>query len=356
MVIKHFRHPVWYLLMAAAVMTLTAWNYARLQRSELGFVDDKAFIFFLVAAGWVLSLGVLYIRLRMGAVVSALEIHDSDRPRTPEESASEVEVGLIASWRREARTLTALEHRVFRFNAMLAAGVVYGLIFASFPYFLEFWPGQRGINFSLSLFLFATNFISGSALFCLVVVLRETWHWANRMDVSIFDRNAPRNRVYSDFLRNVAVITASHSLLAFLAVMSSSIATFWVVLFSGYAILVSIGAYFIPQLPLRRKLQAAKDDAIAKLAVAKADLFDISLSVEQLERWDRLEIMETQVRKIHPRIGDRSARAVKISALTAGLIPIVLQSAEPMLALALKYLPAGSVLADMMHFLRSLVE
>lgn len=322
----------WLLLLAVLATVLTAFLCIHLGaeavKEKILIAADKDkldyFVLFLLWAAVVLAVGAIYIKWRIGR----LDFSNSG-------------IG------KESFHLAA---RIFRFRCMLIGGGGWGLLFASFPFIFNIYGdtpdlpvrlsgfsvsvylpnGMSDLSFSahlhegLSVFLFSINMITGAVLMAMIALLRQSWQLA-QLDktITLFSRSTPLSTDYTALLRTMTLIAAAHILLVLISVSFSRFPTPWLLVFAIFSISILLAIYYLPQMPVKRRLEAEKIELLELVGSAKKQILYSKLTPEALDHLGKLNALEEKVGGLSTSLSQRDDAWVKWSAWVIGLLPYV---------------------------------
>lgn len=178
--------------------------------------------------------------------------------------------------RRDAETFVS---RIFDERRMTWAGIAYGTLVAAAPIRFGLGPSELPLRVALVLFLFSVNFVAGVGLYGLARFVLKVWRLRELVRVTIWDR---RNRS-TEFIDGVRVRTAllvsAYTALSFSAVVVSDIPVddVWVIGYFLFAVSLVLGAFAIPGLFIRRRIEEEKLTALGAIDVELDAEFDRAL-------------------------------------------------------------------------------
>jgi len=319
----------WLFLAAAVATTLIAFLCF-----YLGAAANNAkiyyFVLFLLWSALLLAFGAIFIKWRIGL----LDFSRSGINKKASDLAGEV----------------------FQFRGMLIGGVCWGLLFASFPFLFGSYGKTPALQLGLAIFLFSLNLITGATLVALIALLRRSWQLAElSTTITLFSRSTRLSTDYIALLRTVTMIAAAHILLVLVSVSFSPFPTPWLLIFSIFSISILLVIYFVPQIPLKRRLEAEKIELMERIGSAKTQILHSELTPPALEHLGKLNALEEKVGNASTSLSRRDDNWVKWSALLTGFLPYV--------GIMLTALGASSkdnafvkTLSDMLPVLRVLFE
>ena len=297
----------WLLFLAALATLLTALLCVWLAKGsvpELSASDRQGlhyFLLFLTSAALLLAIGAIYIKWR----ICRMDFSSGGVKVQPAE--------LVA--------------RMFRFQCMLIGGIFWGLLFGSFPFIFDIYREPVDLlqlRIGVSAFLFSLNMITGAALAAIIVFLRQSWMLAQQdKKVTLYSRSTMLSADYTALLRTLTLIAAAHILLVLISIAFSPFPTPWLLSFTVFSITVLLTIYFVPQLPVKRRLQAEKRELLARIGSAKKRILYSELTPQALEHLAKLSALEEKVSKVSTSLSQRDDAWVKWSALAIGLLPYV---------------------------------
>lgn len=282
-----------YHLLQLGDVSLKEWILNAVGRDRLSY-----FVFFLTSAALILAVGAVYIKWRIGC----LDFSTSGM----EERAS----GFVA--------------QIFRFRFMLAGGIGWGVLFSSFPFLFSVYEKIPDLQIWLSIFLFSLNLITGAVLVALIFLLRQSWELATLdTKITLYSRSTLFSTDYTALLRTVTLIAAVHILLALISVAFSTFPTQWLLIFALFSISILLIIYFVPQIPVKRRLESEKIDLVNRIGAQKKQILESDLTPEALKHLGELNALEEKVGSVSTSLSLRDDALVKWSAWLTGLLPYV---------------------------------
>ena len=161
-----------------------------------------------------------------------------------------------------------------------------------------------------------------AALAAIIVFLRQSWLLARQdKKVTLYSRSTMLSADYTALLRTLTLIAAAHILLVLISIAFSPFPTPWLLSFTVFSIAVLLTIYFVPQLPIKRRLQAEKRELLARIGSAKKQILYSELTPQALEHLAKLSALEDKVSKVSTSLSQRDDAWVKWSTLAIGLLP-----------------------------------
>jgi hypothetical protein len=263
--------------------------YATAEYYTFGVAQDAIFVVLLCLATMVLTGSVFYIRRHL--VASAALIFEAALPSTydiPSPSRTVL-------WRVGASGPGQLLDAVFDRSAMAASGAVYGMLLGSVPYVLGVLATRPNLQAALALFMFCANTVTGAVLYSICVVLRQSWHLADRLKVSFFERRSDAVVAYTALLARTSIFAALYIGLCQVSVIFSRFSGLWVYLYAIFAAGIFLGIYYVPQAPIAARIRRERDFVLNKIDAARASLARGEFSADAIDRLTKLQQIEAQV-------------------------------------------------------------
>lgn len=289
-------------------------------------LKDLAFLILLGAATAFLAAAVIFFkRMACNAVIlicrseASRSPQDMDYPVIPRHTWRY----RLHTWRHGVQTAAQFLRLVFDRKAMCCCAIVYGTLIGSAPLLLRLHPDHILLRVLLAIFLFTANAIAGAALYALVMVLRQMWHFAQHIEITFFVRTTPAVRAYSGMLTTIAVIGAIYISLCQVSAAFSDFGGVWVIGYALFSIVLYIMMYYVPQIPIRQRLVAERDVVLNQINVVKGRLIQGEMNSQSID--DLATIHETEDRILRMGLGlsRTNASFVQLIAVLSGLIPII---------------------------------
>ena len=211
------------------------------QYSESGVVRDWIFVVILLVATCILILG-------MGFLHKYLLKNIPRFFRYTMEGKNDLEV-------REA----SLSFCDFKVVPVSISGIIYGVSVASSVFILKVWPDLPTLRCLLFVFLFFVNFVTGVALFSVVLFTYRAWKISGYVKVDIWERSNLSTEIYRKITQSIALVGGFYAFLCisgiWVSVFPVSTLTIGYSVFSGMVIL---SLYIFPKLPIRLKIKRSK--------------------------------------------------------------------------------------------------
>lgn len=311
------------LLLISLPAVLGGASYALVEHYVVGEIKDVLFIVLLSFATIFLALGTRYLRRRLcnSAVLLFEKANKHGRP----DPASPVRHGGLAfywqAWRFGVDGPGELLELVFDRRMMVISGLAYGALLGSAPLVLGIHEGSPWPRAFLMVFMFCANAVTGAAFYSVIIVLRQSWHLAKHLDVTFFERRSKTVSQYSRLLAAISVIGAVYIGLCQASVVFSFFSGPWVYGYAVFAIAVFIGVYYIPQIPIRKRLAEERDVVLENLDRARTRLLHQEVTPDSLDQLTKIAETESSILAMGLGLSAKNASIVQFSAIASALLP-----------------------------------
>ncbi len=311
---------VWFSVLPAVASGLV---YAVLEVSQAGKSRDVAFVILLCAATVFLAFATVYFRCQLCHTAVLLYRNSAAAPAGETVPRRRTWCYRMRAWRRGVDSPGHLLELVFDRTAMATCGLAYGILLGSAPLIVGVYENNWRLRGWLMAFLFCANLITGAALYTLVMTLRQCWHLAKRLDITFFRRTTKAVQEYSRILTVITVSGAVYIGLCQMSAIFSHFGGLWVCGYAMFAIGLYICMYYLPQMPIRRRLAAERDEVLLHINEAKARLLQQEVNPIMLNELARIHDTEDRVMKMGVGLSATNASLVELAAVIAGIIPLV---------------------------------
>jgi hypothetical protein len=294
-------------------------SYAAIEHAVLGRTRDVVFIALLCAATLFLSLAILYLRRLLTR--SAVLLY---RGAAMYPDARSTRLGWRATWKYGAVGPGELLKFVFDRRAMGLCALTYGAALAMAPVILGVHSSNPTLLVALMIFMFCANAVTGASFYSLIMLLKQSWHLAKRLDVRLFERRTDPVRSYSSLLARISIMAAGYIGLCQTSVIFSHFSGPWIYGYAVFGFIVFVAIYYVPQMPILIKLRNERDQALAILDFERMEIFSRPVNSASLDALYKLGEVETQIVRMGTGLSPTDAWRVTVAGLGSLLAPFVL--------------------------------
>lgn len=170
------------------------------------------------------------------------------------------------------------EDEIFHVKLIIGFGVLYGIVFSLMPFLLPFHSNSVMLKSSLAIFLGMHNLLTGMCIIPMFLIFKHMWGYESHLEIQLWNRSNPAIDFYFRMVFSIVVHVALICSFAIASCLFSYFIVgidFWV--FSTFASLWLVIAYFLPHIPLKRQFYRLKRDKIAEINKLIQDEFDRQL-------------------------------------------------------------------------------
>lgn len=275
------------LLFSSLPSVLAGSAYAATEYFLTNAIKDRVFIILLAFATVFITLGTVYLRRLLTRTAVILF-----------RNASPIDVvarsSRLSGWRLPADGPGDLLDLIFHRRAMLICALAYGSLFGASPIILGLHFSDTRVQVMLMAFMFCSNAVTGAVLYSAVTLLKQSWHLAKRLEIRLFDsRDAVR--AHAALLARLSIVTALYIGLCQASVVFSPFSGPWVFAYAFLAFFIFLAIYFIPQIPIYRRLSEERDTALSTIDRARSKLFSTELTPQAVDELYKLNDIETKL-------------------------------------------------------------
>ncbi|MDW3211796.1 MAG: hypothetical protein R8N23_18145 [Reichenbachiella sp.] len=227
---------------------------------------------------------------------------------------------------------------IFHLFPSILTGIGIALIFFFCTYlWADIWMEHSAIKFSHCTFLFASNLMTGIAIYCYVIYLKLSFKLSANVTIGLYDRSCP---LALFLIRLNKFLTLAASLTCTIALLSLTNSVYQVnsVLYSfiGWIALVVISVFVIPLTGISRKVREIKTKNLQRLSKMIEEKYEeLLLKISRNEKFDDVgdalkELSKTYKDvhriKVFPPIASAKSYQTAIFALFVTLIPAILDA------------------------------
>lgn len=199
-------------------------------------------------------------------------------------------------------TLLNLVKGVFKNPYSIMSGLVYGIAVGLSPFLFDIWEEVIILKIELALFLFIVNFLTGSALFSLVMLFKFLYNASNNVRVNMYDRYNNSARFITDISKRASIIASLYVAFSITSIYFSELPINTITIsYSIFSALIILTAYVIPMIPIRNRILNIKKETINTLSFEIQKEFDSlikkTISHEEIDtsRYEALLEMRSKV-------------------------------------------------------------
>ena len=306
------------LLLLSVPSTVSGVLYAAAEYGITGRVKDVAFVILLVLATVFIAVAVIYLRrllIRSGVLLF--------RGALPIDQSEQLQPSRFSRWRRGVEGPGDLLNLIFDRWTMAICALIYGVLLGATPLILSVHSSDRQLQLLLILFMFCSNAVTGAVLYSIITLLRQSWHLAKRLDVKLFEKRTDSMRSYSSLLASVSIIAAIYIGLCQASIVFSFFSGPWVFAYAFFAFFVFLAIFYVPQIPIRRRLAEERDAALAIVERARTRHFSAELTPHDIDELVKLSEIVTRVLRTNLGLGSTDAWLVTLVGVFSVMLPYV---------------------------------
>lgn len=315
------------LLFSSLPSVLAGGAYAATEYFITNAIKDRVFIILLAFATVFVTLGTIYLRRLLTR--TAVILFRNAAPISAARSSH------LSRWRLAADGPGELLDLVFHRRAMLVCALAYGTLLGASPIILgTHFPDIR-VQVLLMAFMFCSNAVTGAVLYSAITLLKQSWHLAKRLEIRLFDsRDAVR--AHAALLARLSIVTALYIGLCQASVVFSPFSGPWVFAYAFFAFFIFLAIYFVPQVPIFRRLSEERDIALSKIDRARSTLFSTELTPQAVDELHKLNDIEAKLSSISLGFLTRDTWLVTAAGVVSFSLPYISSAAKFVLPLVLR--------------------
>jgi len=141
------------------------------------------------------------------------------------------------------------------------------------------WPEDTVLQASLGLFLGSVNFVTGVAFYGLVLFLVESFRLSKLVQVGLWQSRNPSTEFLTGAVRRIGLLASVYVALCISSIVFSVLSlNAWVMAYSVFAAVTIVAAIVAPSVPVARRIQLTKDEALNQLDEQIQQAFQRTLS------------------------------------------------------------------------------
>jgi hypothetical protein len=296
------------------LLILTGLIYILVEFSRINTIKDSLFIGLLFGGSFILLFGIKWIQTLC------------------KEKISEFYENLDDSKKHTVNDFEKLTKKIFKNPLTIIAGVIYGLSVGSVPFLLKIWSEHFELNILLSLFLFIVNFLTGTALFSLVMLFFFLYKTSNHLVIGLYDRYNPASNFITDLSKRASIVASFYIAFSITSIYFSELPinklTIGYSIFAGIIIII---AYLLPMIPIRNKIQLLKREAVVEISGHIQKELENLLKNARLEKDINIERYDSLI-ELRTKLSDLQSSPIGMKAIWNSiyiilitLLPVIIQ-------------------------------
>lgn len=221
---------------------------------------------------------------------------------------------------------------------MTIGGLLYGLILGASPVVLDVY-GPLLPELVLGGFLFAVNFVTGIAFYGLIRYYERLIRSGGRLEVDLWTWQNPASEFILESARKISVYASIYCMICVSSILFSPFDLgAWALGYSLFAGVLFVSTLVVPSLPIIRKLNEEKSQALREIdAQIQEEFQHMTRTGEAAEQTEDLDQIETLI-SLRERVDEISVWPFKLDVVGTGAWLLLLAAAPTLLEIGLRHL------------------